>query len=611
MLSHGVRPRQLKWYHAGPMLFGDWGTSRLYELGLAFYYAGHASLWFMLAMSVLLIAVGWAYQVICRLYPDGGGVYSSARERSHTLAVIGALLLCADYIVTAAISAVEAFHYAHFDHDDAHLWAAGAILVIGFVNYFGPTKTGTIAMFVAVITALLSLVIAAFAAPNLNEAYAAPVTGGPLASWAQFTKLILAISGVEAIANMTGIMVEPVAKTAKKAIWPVLIEIVVLNLVLTMAMLALPVEVVGLGGPDVVSDPDLQTSVHTRNTMVSVIAKHYVGETFARGAALVFAMLLLSAVNTAITGLVSIQYMMAADKELPPRMTGLNRWGMPAMPLWIGTIFPAIVVLIVPAVDDLADLYAIGVVGAVALNLGACSTNWRLKMARYERVGMLLIALLMVTVWVTIAWEKPNALVFAGSILGLGLGGRWAARHRDEIRHWAEKTVPALVEATDTASERLAASAAALAGRSQVVPAGPIQTRIMVATRGNPRLIKFSIEEAKARHGEILVLFVRHIAVAAYGPVKQKSLAEDAEAVEMFADFRRQAEAASVPAYFLYSSAYDIGDAILEMAATQAVDILLLGTTQRGMMWRAMKGDVIQQVAAQLPERITLLVHAG
>ncbi|HYO26314.1 MAG TPA: amino acid permease, partial [Lacipirellulaceae bacterium] len=404
MLSHGARPRQLRWYHAGPMLFGDWGTSRLYVLGLAFYYAGHASIWFMAAMSVLLVAVGWAYQVICRLDPDGGGVYSSARERSHTLAAIGALLLCADYIVTAAISAVEAFHYADFDHNHAHLWAAFAILVIGFVNYFGPTKTGTAAMVVAVLTALLSLVIAGYSANDLDQAYITPVQGGALSSWAQFTKLILAISGVEAIANMTGIMVEPVASTAKKSIWPVLIEIVVLNMVLTVAMLALPVEVVGMGGPDVVSDPALQTSVDTRNTMVSVLAEHYVGETFAKVAAVVFALLLLSAVNTAVTGLVSIQYMMAADKELPSRMTGLNRWGMPALPLWIGTIAPALVVLMVPAVDDLADLYAIGVVGAVALNLGACSTNFRLRMAGYERYGMLILSVLMAVVWITIAW---------------------------------------------------------------------------------------------------------------------------------------------------------------------------------------------------------------
>jgi nucleotide-binding universal stress UspA family protein len=609
MLTHGVRPRQLKWFHAGPMLFGDWGTSRLYVLGLAFYYAGHASFWFMAAMSVLLVAVGWAYQVVCRLYPDGGGVYSSCRDRSHKLAVIGALLLCADYIVTAALSALEAFHYVHLPH--AHVWAAGAILLIGFLNYFGPTKAGTGAMIVAVVTAVLSLVIALFSVPSLDDATISNVHTSPLATWAMFTKLILAISGVEAIANMTGIMVEPVSKTVKKSIWPVLIEIVVLNMVLTVAMLALPTSKIGTGGPGVATSVDTQTTVKMRDTMVRILASEYVGETFASVAAVVFALLLLSAVNTAITGLVSVQYMMAADGELPKGLTGLNRWGMPTAPLWIATVIPAIIVYNINDVGKLADLYAIGVVGAVALNLGACSTNFRLKMATYERVAMVIIAALMAVVWVTIAYEKPGALVFALSILGLGLGGRWAARHREEIRTWVEKKAPALVEATDVAGERLAASAAALAGRSKVTPTGPIQCRIMVATRGNPRLIKFAIEEAQARHGEIIVLFVRHIAVAAFGPVKSMALAEDAEAVAMFADFRAQAEAAGVPAYFLYSPAYDIGDAILEMASTQAVDILLLGTTQRGVMWRAMKGDVIQQVAAQLPERITLLVHAG
>jgi hypothetical protein len=46
MLSVEERPRELRWYHAGPMLFGDWGTSRLYVLGLAFAFLGRASFWF-------------------------------------------------------------------------------------------------------------------------------------------------------------------------------------------------------------------------------------------------------------------------------------------------------------------------------------------------------------------------------------------------------------------------------------------------------------------------------------------------------------------------------------------------------------------------------------
>src|SRR5438105_9151678 len=152
MLATGERPRELRWYHAGPMLFGDWGTSRLYVLGLAFAFTGRASFWFIAAMCLLMIGVGWSYEIICRLFPDGGGVYSSARHRSQLLAVIGGLLLCADYVVTASMSCLDGFHYLGV-HElrwlglpvDALLTAL-TILAIGGLNLFGPTKTATIAM---------------------------------------------------------------------------------------------------------------------------------------------------------------------------------------------------------------------------------------------------------------------------------------------------------------------------------------------------------------------------------------------------------------------------------------------------------------------------------
>src|SRR4029078_10728488 len=105
------RPRNVGWLQAAGLLFGDWGTSRLYVLGLAFLFAGRTSFWLICAMSVLILAVGWAYTQICRIYPDGGGVYTAPKSRSRTLAVIGALLLFADYTVTASLSALDAFHY--------------------------------------------------------------------------------------------------------------------------------------------------------------------------------------------------------------------------------------------------------------------------------------------------------------------------------------------------------------------------------------------------------------------------------------------------------------------------------------------------------------------
>src|SRR6184192_4494435 len=105
------RPRNVGWLQAAGLLFGDWGTSRLYVLGLALFFAGRTSFWLVLMMSLLILAVGWAYTQICRIYPDGGGVYTAARHRSALLGVIGALLLFADYTITASLSAVDAFHY--------------------------------------------------------------------------------------------------------------------------------------------------------------------------------------------------------------------------------------------------------------------------------------------------------------------------------------------------------------------------------------------------------------------------------------------------------------------------------------------------------------------
>ena len=106
------------------MLYGDWGTSKSYVLGIAFAIAGHASFFFLLAMSALTALIGFCYVIICKAYPDGGGVYSSVRQRSKTLAVIGALLLVADYVVTASLSSLDAFHYLGLAHPE--LWAVGA-----------------------------------------------------------------------------------------------------------------------------------------------------------------------------------------------------------------------------------------------------------------------------------------------------------------------------------------------------------------------------------------------------------------------------------------------------------------------------------------------------
>ena len=606
MLVQGNRPRQLHWYHAGPMLFGDWGTSRLYVLGMCFAHTQGASLWFMLAMSCLLVAVGWAYSVICRLYPDGGGVYSSAKHKSQSLAVFGALLLAADYVVTAALSALDAFEYLHVPYPA--VCAAVSIGLLGVINIFGPTKAGAGAMVAAILTVAFSLVIGVAAGPYLPHALLNDVTlpsGSPFGWWTKFTGIILAISGVEAVANMTGIMVEPVEKTARRAILPVLIEIVILNLILTVAMTAIPheeflkeskSEAAAHSSVEIDSAKSEKTvyNAHEKD-MLRFLAEYYVGPTFAAVASVVFALLLLSAVNTAVTDLVSIQYMMARDHELPNAFAGLNKWGMPLIPLAVSVIVPLLTVLAVPEVDLLGDLYAIGVVGAVAVNLGSCVTTSGLPLKKWERLIMAVLAVLMIAIWITIAFVKPHALIFAGVIVGIGLSARWVTHHRGEIGGRVHSLVESIVEMT------------APGGHTEKTTSS---VRFLVATQGSPKLVAFSLEQAKSFHAELLFLYVRHIAIPMLGPAHKPDINNDPEAQKAAEKIKELADAAGVPVRFIYTVADNIAETIVDFAVTYGVTQVIIGTTKRGALWRTMKGDVIQGVAQLLPDRTQLLIHA-
>src|SRR5215469_7808961 len=138
------RPRNVDAARAAAILYGDWGTSKAYVIGLAFAVAGYASFWLIAAMCLLTALVGINYMVICRHYPDGGGVYASVRHRSEILSIVGAFLLIADYLVTAALSALSAFQYLGHCLDQFHLpmpgpqyWAAASIVFIGAMNFFG------------------------------------------------------------------------------------------------------------------------------------------------------------------------------------------------------------------------------------------------------------------------------------------------------------------------------------------------------------------------------------------------------------------------------------------------------------------------------------------
>lgn len=612
------RPRNLSWLHAGPLLFGDWGTSRLYVLGLAFYYTAHASVSYLVAMSLIMTAVAWAYTVICRCFPHGGGVYTAARQFNPLLSVIAATLLLCNFIVTAALSAVECFHYMGLPHEWVLPLSVVTILVLSGLNWLGSRRAGQFAMLVAILAIVMSGLIAIACLPMVAEglgklALTAPKVESPWDRWESLVRIILALSGVEAVANMTGLMNEPVARTAKRTIWPVLIEVVVLNLLFAVALNALP----GLAEKTVpdyvtheilgkVSPQDVPEEVRQyRDTAVRLLAEHagtrIGGEVAGRiagiSSGLIFGLLLLSAVNTAILAMVSVLYALAQDKELPRPLTRLNYSGVPWVALLGAGGLSVSILAFASDPKTLGELYAIGVIGAIAVNVLCCAANRKLEMGPWERRGMWALGVLMGAVELTIIVAKPHATAFAGIGIASVLVARWFVRAAAARKAKAEP-LPEPKEGWLAALRRPPAS---LDGT---------RSRIMLAARGRDNA-EFAVDMARRRGAALFGMYVRTLRVLDVQPGQRPTLEADAVAQEALGTVAVLAQQAGVPFVPIYVSSPNIAEEILDYTVTFNCETLIMGKSRRTVLGRALAGDVLKTVQELLPDGITLLTRAS
>jgi nucleotide-binding universal stress UspA family protein len=599
MESGSHRPRNVGWARAAALLYGDWGTSKAYVIGAAFLATQYSSLPIILAVCALTGLVGYNYVIVCRHFPDGGGVYSSARMQSRVLAVLGSLLLVADLTVTASLSGWSAMAYFHAPKTHIAFATAGLIVAVGALNYFGPKHSGSMAVALAIPTVVVVVLIAAFSAPYLTTVHLEPPHSSFKHNWTAFVGVILALSGVEAIANLTGVMkLDPgatldlpvVRKTASKAILLVALEVVLGTALLGWAMLSL--------------SPSLKAVLMDRwDDMLTVLAEQYgsmalnpfFGRVFGILTALIVGLLLLSAVNTAIVALIGLLYLLARDGEMPRDFAKLNPYGVPWIPVLIATALPLMVVAFSPDQISLMELYAIGVVGAITVNLGSCIFNKKLGLAWNERAVMIFTALILLAVELTLAKTKPNALFFIICILLSGFALRAVAQRG---------VVTVSGELPDTAET----------GAPIPPPPKPQLTEvqaIMVAARGWTPVLHFALEEARLRGAILYVLYVRLVSVsmpspAAQAPAKWET---DRPAAEIMYGMKDLATAAGVRMLPVYAVSDDVANSVLDLSATLGIDLLVLGAPQRSALAGLLRGDVVTEVAKHLPDTIQLLIH--
>jgi amino acid transporter len=422
---------------------------------------------------------------------------------------------------------------------------------------------------------VITLLITVFALPQVNWSQLPHRVGTPLQHplemWEGFVGIVLALSGCEAIANLTGVMEKPVHKTAGKAIATVAIEVAVFNMVLAVAMLSIPV---------------LDRKAHT-DDMLAFLAGHYVGGWGEIPVRAIGGVLLLSAANTAVNGIMSILYVMSRDGELPGAFQKLNRFGAP----WVGAAFaagvPILVLVLVHSLTKLADLYAIGVVGAIVINVGLCAFHPRIRRL-YRKGAMLLLATVLAGIWITLAFNKHLALEFVGIVLFVGLSARQITKVVQRRRG------PRLSLLKQAILEQLSDDTLA-------------RPKVLLGTYGSHALAEAAIEEARKIGGALVVCFIRVVALS-YKWNQKLTIDTDLAALKTFAKFLDLGHAAGVPILPVYDSGQDPAELLAETAAMTACEKVLIGTSRQGHLFHLIKGRFHEQIESLLPPEIPVQV---
>jgi tetrahydromethanopterin S-methyltransferase subunit G len=321
---------------------------------------------------------------------------------------------------------------------------------------------------------------------------------------------------------------------------------------------------------------------------------------------IVVGLLLLSAVNTAVAALIGMLYTLARDGEMPRPFLALNRYGVPKLPLIVATVLPCVVLLITytdpdAALQTLGELYAIGVVGAITVNLGSCTFNHKLRLKIWERGLLGFTFLVLFCVEISLAYEKHLALFFVVIVLGVGFWLRSLSHKASGLATVTVAKEMAEIVSPETI-ERL---------RPQALTEG---RKLLVCARGVTPVLKYALTEAHLQKAVLCVLYMRELAVllggAQRGETRRARWQDDPQAAAIMTLMLKVGEETGVCVQPIYTLTTDPASSIVDIAATLGVDLVMLGSSHRATMARLLKGNVIERVASNLPDNIELVIHS-
>jgi nucleotide-binding universal stress UspA family protein len=258
---------------------------------------------------------------------------------------------------------------------------------------------------------------------------------------------------------------------------------------------------------------------------------------------------------------------------------------------------PTVVLFLVANFTALAGLYAIGVVGAITVNVGSCTFNRTVGFTWYDRVLFGVTFCILSFVELTLAHTKLDALQFVVAVLLGGLALRAYTQKRQGLT-----TLTVTREVAKMVGPDLEA---------RVQPRLQEGQKILVAARGITPVLGFALDEAQLRKATLCVLYVKEVAVyysggpASLGRAKWQDNPEANAIMSLMMKLGAERDVCVIP---VYAVSQDAAATIVDLSATMGVDYLVIGATQRTALANLLRGSVVTNVAQHLPDSIQLLI---
>jgi amino acid transporter len=448
-LSHTLLPKRI----ALPVFASDALSSVAYapeEVFLMLSVAGLAAYslapWIGVAVAAVMLVVVASYRQNVHAYPSGGGDYEVVTTNlgpNAGLTVASALMV--DYVLTVAVSTASAMSNigsaVPFVADHKVLFCVSAILLVMALNLRGVRESGVafaVPTYAFIVGVAIMLGWGLFRIYVLGEPLRAESAGfvmhaerSQIAGFAlvflvarSFSSGCAALTGVEAISNGVPAFRKPKSRNAATTL--LLLGTIAVSLLMGIILLAKET------GVQIVDDPATQLGGIPRDyqqkTLVTQIA-HAVFGSFQIGfllIAVVTALILVLAANTAFNGFPVLGSVLAQDSYLPRQLhTRGDRLAFSNGIVFLAVAALAAIVAFQAQVTALIQLYIVGVFISFTLSQVGMVRHWT-RLLRNETDQAVRRTMMRSRVVNTIGFVATGTVLFVVLITKF-LAGAWIA----------------------------------------------------------------------------------------------------------------------------------------------------------------------------------------